>query len=119
MLGNHWVSQGAKPVLFKDCYWHLSSFLSIFGLTDLKLSHERFWEKWEVFEILGRVLLGVVVSKLRLDKNIFLTQIDGEVDFNLEAVAGEDDGLLVVAPQPPLNHVRLQLDRWSVVTCFG
>ena len=41
---------------------HLSSFF----LTDLKLSDERFRKKWEVFEILGRVLLGVVVSKLRL-----------------------------------------------------
>ena len=47
-----------------------------------------------------------------------MTKIVGEVDFNLEAVAGEDDGLLVVAPQPPLNHVRLQLDGWSLVTCF-
>ena len=33
--------------------------------------------------------------------------------FNLEAVAGEDDGLLVVAPQPTLHHVRLQLQ----ITC--
>ena len=69
MLGNHWVSEGAKPVLLKDCYWHLSSFFFIVGLTHLKLSHQRFREKWEVFEILGRVLLGVVVSKLRLGKN--------------------------------------------------
>ena len=73
MLGNHWVSQGAKPVLFKDCYRQLPSILFIVGLilipTHLKLSHQRFWEKWEVFEILGRVLLGVVVAKLRLGKN--------------------------------------------------
>ena len=37
------------------------------------------------------------------------------MDFNLEAVAGEDDGLLMVAPQPPLHHVRLQLGRWSYI----
>ena len=75
MLGNHWVSQGAKPVLFKDCFWHISLFLFIVGLilisTDLKLSHQRFREKWEVFEILGRVLLRVVVTKLRLGKSDF------------------------------------------------
>ena len=69
MLGNHWVSEGTKSVLFKYCY------LATFGLTfisiDLKLSHQRFREKWKVFEILGRVLLGVVVAKLRLEKRIF------------------------------------------------
>ena len=47
------------------------SFSFIFVSTHLKLSHERFWEKWEVFEILGRVLLGVVVPKLRLGTKIY------------------------------------------------
>ena len=38
-----------------------------------------------------------------------LTKILEEVDFYLEAVAGEDDGLLVVAAQAALDHVQLQL----------
>ena len=41
------------------------------------------------------------------------------MDFNLEAIAGEDDGLLVVAPQPPLHHIRLQLERWSYITVWS
>ena len=94
----------------------LASSLS-FVSTHLKLSHERFWEKREVFEILGRVLLGIVVPKLRLGtKIIFLTEIHRGLDFHLEAVAGKDDGLLVVASQPPLNNVRLQLDGWPGYT---
>ena len=84
--------------------------------TDLKLSHERFGEKRKVFEIFGRVLLRVVVPKLRLGKSSFLTQkLDRDGFFNLEAVAGEDDGLLMVAPQPPLHHVRLKLDRGYII----
>ena len=35
---------------------------------DLKLGHKRFGQKREVFEVLGRVLLGVVVTKLSLEK---------------------------------------------------
>ena len=37
-------------------------------LFDLKLSDERFGQKREVFEVLGRVLLGVVVTKLSLQE---------------------------------------------------
>ena len=32
----------------------------------------------------------------------------------LEAVAGEHDGLLVVAPQTALYHVRLQLNMYGI-----
>ena len=35
-------------------------------IVDLKLGHKRFGQKREVFEVLGRVLLGVVVTKLSL-----------------------------------------------------
>ena len=37
-------------------------------IVDLKLGHKRFGQKREVFEVLGRVLLGVVVTKLSLEK---------------------------------------------------
>ena len=37
---------------------------------DLKLSHERLWKKWKVFQILGRVLLWIVVTKLSLEEYI-------------------------------------------------
>ena len=43
-------------------------FMSSYELFDLKLSHERFGQKREVFEVLGRVLLGVVVTKLSLQE---------------------------------------------------
>ena len=59
----------------------------------LELVHHGFGQQREVLEILGRVFLRVVVSKL-----------------GLEAVAGEDDGLLVIAPQSALHHVHLELE---------
>ena len=37
---------------------------------DLKLSHERLRKKWKVFQILGRVLLWIVVTKLSLEEYI-------------------------------------------------
>ena len=59
----------------------------------LELVHHGLGEQREVLEVLGRVLLGVVVPELCL-----------------EAVAGQDDGLLVVASQPPLHNVHFELE---------
>ena len=46
-------------------YYTFHEFMEII---DLKLSHERFGQKREVFEVLGRVLLRVVVTKLSLQE---------------------------------------------------
>ena len=73
VLGHHRVCEGPQPVL--------------------ELAHEGLGQQGEVLQVLGRVLLGVVVTEL-----------------GLEAVAGQHDGLLVVTPQPALHHVSLQLE---------
>ena len=54
---------GDLEEIFRFCTFH-----EFREIVDLKLSHERFGQKREVFEVLGRVLLGVVVTKLSLQE---------------------------------------------------
>ena len=72
MLGNYGVGQGTKSVLCKDylfCQCTIRKYISVVSM-DLKLSHERLWKKWKVFQIFCRVLLWIVVTKLSLKEYI-------------------------------------------------